>query len=87
MYDNMGIEEIIIAQAENRGIKKGERKGERKGKRAGKKEGILEGIQEAKSTFVRSLLDQTDFSIAKIAGIAGVEEAMVRQLKELAICA
>ena len=67
MYDNMGIEEIIIAQAENRGIKKGEKK--------------------AKSTFIQSLLDQTDFPIAKIAMIAGVKEAQVQRLKRSAKCA
>lgn len=71
MYDNMGVEEIIIAQAENRGIKKGERKGEKK----------------AKSCIVQSLLDQTNLSVAKIAKAVGVQETMVRRLKESAKCA
>jgi hypothetical protein len=79
MYNNMGIEEILAAQAEERALKKGERKGIRAGKR--------QGVQETKSTIVRSLLDQTNFSVAKIASIAGVQESMVRRLKESAACA
>lgn len=71
MYDNMGIEEIIIAQAENRGIKKGERKGEKK----------------AKSSLVKSLLQQTDFSVDRIASIVGVKENLVERLMKSAKCA
>lgn len=71
MYNNMGIEEILVAQAEEKAHKKGERK----------------GIKTAKSTFVQSLLDQTNFSVAKIASIAGVQESLVQQLKKSAKCA
>ncbi|WP_153799349.1 hypothetical protein [Foetidibacter luteolus] len=47
-----------------------------------KKEGMLQGNQEARIAFVKNLLQQTDFSIRKIAQLADVTEAFVRKIKK-----
>ena len=45
------------------------------------KRGEEKGRSEGKSEVIKSLLAQTDFSIDKIASIAGVTEDLVRQVK------
>lgn len=47
----------------------------------GEEKGRSEGRSEGKSEVIKSLLAQTDFSIDKIASIAGVTEDLVRQVK------
>lgn len=69
----MGIEELLLDQAE------------KKGRREGIKEGIKEGIEKGASlkdaAITRNLLSSTDFSVAKIAQLVGVSEDFVLKIK------
>ena len=40
------------------------------------------GIEKGKETFVKYLLLNTDFTIAKIAGLTNVTEAFVKKVKK-----
>lgn len=50
--------------------------------RRGEKKGIEKGIEKGKETFVRNLLLNTDFTIAKIAGLTNVTESFVKKVKK-----
>ena len=43
---------------------------------------LEEGIEKGRQEFVKNLLQQTDFSISKIAELANVDEAFVRKVKK-----
>jgi predicted transposase/invertase (TIGR01784 family) len=64
----MGIEEYLIEQAEKEGIRKGIKKGQGKKSRE----------------FVKILLLNTDFTVAKIARLVNVTESFVRKMKKSA---
>ena len=50
--------------------------------RLGEKEGMEKGIEKGKKTFVRNLLLNTKFSIAKIAALSNVTEDFVKKVKK-----
>ena len=50
--------------------------------RRGEKKGIEKGIEKGKKAFVKNLLINTDFSIAKIAALSDVTEAFVKKVKK-----
>lgn len=54
--------------------------GRKKGHKEGREEGREEGQMQSKETFVRNLLHNTDFSPEKIAALADVSVAFVRNL-------
>jgi predicted transposase YdaD len=66
---NMGIEEIIIKMARQ------------EGKVEGKAEGRVESDLEKSTFFVENLLRSTNFDEKKIASLAGVEVAFVKDIK------
>jgi predicted transposase/invertase (TIGR01784 family) len=58
------------------------RRGEKKGLEKGIEKGIAKGVEKGKVAFVKNLLLQTDFSIAKIAALSDVTEAFVKKVKK-----
>ncbi|WP_153797270.1 hypothetical protein [Foetidibacter luteolus] len=62
----MVIEEFLLDRAEKKGLAKG----------------LEQGLEEAKTTVVKNLLSADRFTIAEIAGFAGVTEAFVRKVKK-----
>jgi hypothetical protein len=58
------------------------RRGERKGIEKGMEKGIEKGMKKEKETFVRNLLLNTNFTIAKIAGLTNATEAFVKKIKK-----
>jgi hypothetical protein len=64
----MGIEEFVLDRAEKQGFAKGLKEG-------------LKSHEEAKFSFVKNLLLDSDFSQAKIASLAGVTISFVRKVK------
>jgi predicted transposase/invertase (TIGR01784 family) len=58
------------------------RRGELKGIEKGIKKGIEKGIEKGKEAFVKNLLLNTDFTIAKIASLSNVTEAFVKKVKK-----
>lgn len=69
----MGIEEFLLQRAEKQGIEKGREKG--------REEGIEKGREEKSVAFVKSLLANTDFDDEKIAALADVTVAFVKEIK------
>ena len=63
----MGIEEYILARAENKGIKKG----------------LTKGRQEGVNLMIIALLKETDFTNERIAIMAGVSVEHVQKLREV----
>jgi predicted transposase YdaD len=80
--ETMGIVEFVLDRARNEGIDEGIQKGMEKGMERGIEEGIKKGQQERDQEFVKSLLTNTDFDIAKIAGLVNVTGAFVRKVKK-----
>lgn len=62
--------------------RRGELKGVEKGIEQGMEKGIRKGIEQEKETSVKILLLNTDFTIAKIAGLNKVTEKFVKKVKE-----
>ncbi|MBO9620286.1 MAG: Rpn family recombination-promoting nuclease/putative transposase [Niabella sp.] len=56
-------------------------KGRKKGLEEGRKSGIEEGMEKGKEQVVKNLLAAGKFSVAEIAGFAGVPEAFVKKLR------
>jgi hypothetical protein len=54
----------------------------RRGELKGIEKGMEKGIEKGKAVFVKNLLLNTDFSIAKIAVLSEVTEAFVRKIKK-----
>ncbi len=54
----------------------------RRGEKKGKEKGMENGMEKGKETFVRNLLLNTDFTIAKIASLTDVTEAFVKKVKK-----
>ena len=54
----------------------------RRGEKKGMEKGIEKGVEKGKVAFVKNLLLHTDFTIAKIAGLADVTEAFVKKVKK-----
>jgi hypothetical protein len=50
--------------------------------RRGEKKGMEKGIEKGKATVVKNLLLNTNFTIAKIAGLSNVTEAFVKKVKK-----
>ena len=53
----------------------------RLGEKKGIEKGMEKGIEKSKETFVKNLLLNTDFTIAKIATLSNVTEAFVKKIK------
>lgn len=70
----MGIREYVLDCEKKKGMEIGFKKGHKKGQR--------EGREETKLAIVRRLLQGTDFSIPKIAYLAGASVYYVRQAKK-----
>jgi len=77
----MGIEEMLLERAARRGRKEGREEGREEGRVEGREEGIGLGIEKSKVTFVRSLLQDTEFDEEKIASLTGVDVAFVANIK------
>lgn len=56
--------------------------GEKRGHEKGLEQGRIETSEKEKILFVKNLLLQTDHTITKIAGLAGVTESFVRKIKK-----
>ena len=69
----MGLEEFVIDRAKRIGLKEGRQEGRQEGKQ--------ETDYENKVTFVTNLLQQTDFSVDKIATLACVDNVFVEKIK------
>ncbi len=54
----------------------------RRGELKGMEKGMEKGIAKGKETFVKNLLLNTNFTIAKIAGLSNVSEAFVKKIKK-----
>ena len=54
----------------------------RRGELKGMEKGIKKGMEKVKETFVKNLLLNTNFTIAKIAGLSNVTEAFVKKVKK-----
>ena len=54
----------------------------RRGELKGMEKGIKKGMEKVKETFVKNLLLNTNFTIAKIAGLSDVTEAFVKKVKK-----
>jgi hypothetical protein len=52
------------------------------GENVGILKGMEKGIKKAKQTFVKNLLLNTNFTIAKIAALSDVTEAFVKKVKK-----
>jgi len=65
----MGIEEYLLQRAKKEGLEEG------------REEGIEKGREEKSITFVKSLLTNTDFDDEKIAALADVSVAFVKEVK------
>lgn len=63
-------EYAVLKTAEERGLEKGMQKGMQK------------GVEKSKEQFVKNLLTNTEFGIAKIAALADVSEAFVKKIKK-----
>lgn len=67
------------------GRKEGRKKGREEGRKEGIKEGIKLGLKEAAERkgheFVKNLLLNTDFEIARVAALAGVTEEFVTKVQ------
>jgi predicted transposase/invertase (TIGR01784 family) len=63
-------EYAVLKTAEERGLEKGLQKG------------LERGVEKSKEEFVKNLLSNTDFDIAKIASLAVVSEAFVKKIKK-----
>lgn len=50
--------------------------------RRGEKKGMKKGMEKEKESFVKNLLLNTDFTVAKIAGLANATEAFVKKVKK-----
>jgi hypothetical protein len=70
----MGIEEFMLDRAKKEGIEEGLKKGLKKG--------LKEGHDAMDRKFVKSLLLNTDFTIAKIARLADTTQILVRKVKK-----
>src|SRR3546814_6669513 len=54
--------------------------------RTAKKEGLQKGIEQEKISFVKSLLENTDFGDERIASIAAIDVGRVRSLRAEMVC-
>ena len=77
----MGIEEFVLDRAQRVGMKKGLEQGLEQGLKQGLKQGKEITRYEKDFAFTKSLLEQTDFSIEKIATLVGVEIEFVEKVK------
>jgi len=59
--------------------------GEMRGMKKGLEKGLQKSLEKSQST-VRNLLLTTDFSISRIAALAGVSEYFVRKIKKMDVC-
>ena len=83
--DNLEImDSVANYMSEEKDIfyRRGEKKGMEKGMEKGIEKGIEKGVEKGKIAFVKNLLLQTDFSIAKIAALSDVTEAFVKKVKK-----
>jgi len=75
----------VLKTAEERGIEKGIEKGIQKGIEKGIQKGIekciQKGVEQKNHEFVKNLLSNTDFETAKIASLANVTEAFVKEVQ------
>ena len=69
----MGIEEFLEQRFRNEGFKLGEQ--------VGMEKGVEKGIYQEKLAITQKLLAFTDFSMEKIADMAGVSVAFVEEVK------
>jgi hypothetical protein len=80
--ETMGIEEFMLDRAKKEGIEEGLQKGIKKGVAKGVTQGIAKGHDEKTREFAKSLILNTDFTIAKIASLVNVSPAFVRTVKK-----
>ena len=82
----MSIIEYLKTQAKvegrQEGLQEGRQEGLQEGLQEGRQEGLQEGRTESREAFVKSLLLNTDFSLAKIASLVGVSPAFVSKIKK-----
>lgn len=78
----MGIEEFLLTRAETTGRQQGIQIGRLAGKQEGRLEGRQEEAIEKNTFFVKQLLLGSDFSLEKIADMAGVTVAFVESIKQ-----